>query len=294
MWATIRGDRIERVQLLEGTPALEVHAAHSFRLTVRQRLRLREKMVPGSALATTLDGAIEPPGRIDLLIEVRAEDQTIRLHRMDAMGVHRTACLITIQDRRGALVGHRLLEGVTALQQLEVLAEAAPQFPGPTGQPPETRTRHLVLAQVSIIAAAAKQIIDAIDDPTFDIRSLQPLAEDYAKVFEEPLRGQAQRHYERLWRTETPGGSRPTGRTQLRVAACPASALGAIPELTAGFPEGYLALASALSSGFTWVAWQHRVPGTHTGTARDGLVWIEDHWAWFPSLADLFQHGVST
>jgi hypothetical protein len=31
-----------------------------------------------------------------------------------------------------------------------------------------------------------------------------------------------------------------------------------------------------------WVAWEVIPLGKSAGMAYDGLVWIEDHWAWFP------------
>jgi hypothetical protein len=31
-----------------------------------------------------------------------------------------------------------------------------------------------------------------------------------------------------------------------------------------------------------WVAWEFVEPGRDSGLSFDGLVWCEDHWAWFP------------
>ena len=279
MWATLQGDRIESVQLLEGTPALEVHAAHSFRLTARQRLRLRRALRPGLRAARALSDALDAPDRIELLMGAQAEGQVVRFHRIDTMGVHRSACLITIEDASGALLGHRLLEATTALQQLEVLAEAAPRLPGPSGEPPEIRARQLVLGQVAVIAAAARNVILALRDPSFDTRTLQPRPEDYAKVFLGPLADHAQRHFEPLWRARTPMLAHDTKTHPLSVAVCPAGAFRAIPELSAGFPDGYTTLATSLMPGFTWVAWR-----VGAGSREDSLVWIEDHWSWFPKL----------
>jgi len=284
MWVEIQGDKVAKVHVLEGMRALEVHAKHSFRLTARHRLRLREALLPGRPATQALNQALESQGRAARLIEARSEGQMVRFHRIDTTGVHRTACLVTVQDEQGILLGYRLLEALTALQQLEVLAEAAPMLPASTGAAPENRAKHLVLAQVAVVATAAQQLIQAMSDPSFDTRSLAPRSDDFEKVFRAPILVLAHRHFEQLWRTQTPRPRPAPALGQLRVSVCPANAFGAIPELSAGFPDGYNTLAPSLVAGRTWVAWHHSRSERATGPADDGLVWIDDHWAWFPGL----------
>ncbi len=279
MWVDVLDGQLRRVQLLEGTPALEHHAHYSFRLSARQRLGVKTLFTPGERTNSCLGRARASGHRIVRLVGAQAEGQRVVFHRLDAMGVHRTACLLTVEDEHGTLQGVRLIEGIAALQQLEVLAQVAPQLPGQGGGSPRIESKLLALAQVAVIAAAAQGVIHALSNPAFDVRQLMPRDEDYDKVFDEPLRTEARRHYERLWRARTP---RPAGAPDrpLAISACPSGAINELPELSAGLPEAYHVLASMLTPGRTWVAWMDG-----NGPRGDGLVWIDDHWAWFPDFA---------
>jgi hypothetical protein len=48
------------------------------------------------------------------------------------------------------------------------------------------------------------------------------------------------------------------------------------------FPGGYRSVAGLLTPTRVWVAWRYRSPGSSTGLSYDGLVWCDDHWAFFP------------
>ncbi len=282
LWITVRNEQVERTELVEGTPALEVHASHCFRLSPRQRLGLRALLTPGQAVEGALAQLRSGGVNTTRLMDARAEGQVVGFHRLDTLEIHRSACLLTVEDEQGRLLGHRVLEGPTALQQLEVLAEAAPQLPSSSDPRPEMRDKILALSQISIIAAAARQLLHAMVDPRFDIRQLQPRDDDYVKVFREPLVQQARGYIERRWRVETPRLPAELHQRGLAVAVCPSGAFEAIPELRVGFPGEFLALAPQLAPGFTWVAWRD-----DRDRVGDGLVWIEDHWAWFPGLGSI-------
>ncbi|MBW1876968.1 MAG: hypothetical protein JRJ84_01265 [Deltaproteobacteria bacterium] len=47
-------------------------------------------------------------------------------------------------------------------------------------------------------------------------------------------------------------------------------------ELSAHFPEAYHAVAQVLDTSRVWMCWRY------DGLRYDGLVWVNDHWAWFP------------
>jgi hypothetical protein len=53
-------------------------------------------------------------------------------------------------------------------------------------------------------------------------------------------------------------------------------------ELSRPFPGGYRAIAAKLNPNRIWVRWKFCRPGETAGMAYDGLVWVDDHWAWFP------------
>jgi hypothetical protein len=75
------------------------------------------------------------------------------------------------------------------------------------------------------------------------------------------------------------------GQTELRISVSLAEALG--PE----FPGGYRRVAAQLQPGFAWVAWSFVAPGESAGLSFDGLVRIDDRFAWFPRPWKLLGDG---
>ena len=41
-----------------------------------------------------------------------------------------------------------------------------------------------------------------------------------------------------------------------------------------------------------WARWKFVRPGEPSGMAYDGLVWVDDHWAWFPKPYRVLAHLV--
>jgi hypothetical protein len=62
----------------------------------------------------------------------------------------------------------------------------------------------------------------------------------------------------------------------------PAGMLASDNELSRRFPGGYRRIARLLQPHRVWVSWKYLRPGADAGMAYDGLVWLDDHWAWFP------------
>ena len=294
MWASSDGQRIHEVQLLEGTDALEALATNIFRLSARQRLRLRGALAPGAPTDQALARALEPSDRLTSLIEVRTDQQRIRFFRLNTMGIHRSVCLLILDSPDGSLAGYRLLECLPAIQQIEGLAQAAPHFPGPRGEPAEICARIQAVGHVATIAAAVYPLLAALTHPEVDSRILEPHTSDYARVFTAVARQALEAHYQKLWRSGSPRVQRQEGESQVRVSACPAGAFGHIPELYAGFPDGYQRLDGILAKTFTWVAWSYCRPESADGSSYDGLVWIDDHWGWFPGLPQAALGGRQT
>src|SRR5437667_82451 len=71
-------------------------------------------------------------------------------------------------------------------------------------------------------------------------------------------------------------------QTALLCYVAPAGMLAEENELSWYFPGGYRAIAPWLNPHRVWVRWKHVKPGETSGLAYDGLVWIDDHWTWFP------------
>jgi hypothetical protein len=151
----------------------------------------------------------------------------------------------------------------------------------PSGQP---AARSFALLAAEVLAGQVRPFLLALakDRSGELVERLRPLVEDYAKVFQPAAAEQARHAYENLWRafTEIPF---PTGtQSELRIAVAPAGMLASANDLSRQFPGGYAAIARHLLPHRVWAAWEYVKPGEDSGLAFDGLVWCDDHWAWFP------------
>src|SRR5262249_18195779 len=118
-------------------------------------------------------------------------------------------------------------------------------------------------------------------DGTF-IAGLQPRDEDYEKVFVEEAANQARSTYQQLWAAGLLSPRPQSTQTEIRCAVAPAGMFTWRNELSNQFPGGYQGIAALLNPSLVWLAWEYLEPGKQSGLSFDGLVWVEDHWAWFP------------
>lgn len=151
------------------------------------------------------------------------------------------------------------------------------------------RSDNISLARLiaELIAQQVLPILQLFYDSTFDelITQLIPRADDYEKVFTRAVVGQAIQVYEKFWRDQenlenlqTPEQS----QSQIVTSIVPAGFFSFDNEFISGFPQGYRRIAAYLNPHRVWVAWKYLKPGQQSGLAYNGLVWIDDHWAWFP------------
>lgn len=149
--------------------------------------------------------------------------------------------------------------------------------------PPDARATALVLAE--IVKAQVMPILAALrDDPDGAVaRELEPRPADYSLVFVEAAVGAAWEAYGPLW-AEIEAAWRPPAPEQRDILCfvAPAGMLASENELSRPFPGGYRAIAHLLVPSRVWVAWKYVLPGSTSGLAYNGLVWVDDHWAWFP------------
>ncbi len=150
------------------------------------------------------------------------------------------------------------------------------------GGPADSRAQALVTMQ--ILCRRAITVLAPLVGPDGDaaLRALRPHADDYARVFRADIAERARTAFERLWRDPPPFEPLPSGETTLEVRAAPAGMLLDDNELSRPFPGGYRALAPLLLPDRVWFTWRYRAPGEEAGTRYDGVVMIDDHWAWFP------------
>lgn len=144
------------------------------------------------------------------------------------------------------------------------------------------RGRSLTL--IELIKVQVTPILDGFaHDRSGDIvKLLRPRADDYAKVFVAAAIDAARQSYEKLWDNSLDINYPSAQQTVVRCHVAPAGMLATDNELSRHFPGGYRAIARWLNPHRVWVAWKYLRPGEAAGLAYDGLVWIDDHWAWFP------------
>ncbi len=110
---------------------------------------------------------------------------------------------------------------------------------------------------------------------------LRPQPEDYAKVFEPAYAGVVQQAYERIWDEMKPVPRPNAGQRELLLAAADSAQIrdqGA----PGAFPGGFERIRHTLRPGHVWLCWKFVKQGERLGMAFDGLVRVDDHWAWFP------------
>jgi hypothetical protein len=142
-----------------------------------------------------------------------------------------------------------------------------------------------VQAEISMVALQVQlePILRAIaaDGTGAALRELRPRDADYARVFVGEMVEPARQRYERMWDAGI-GFRQPVGRTRIRIHLAPAGALADDNAMSRPFPGGYRSVANLLVPSRVWAAWQYHSPGNSAGMSYDGLVWCDDHWAFFP------------
>ena len=137
---------------------------------------------------------------------------------------------------------------------------------------------------IEIIRARLAPILQqfALDPSGQILAALKPRDEDYAKAFLPNALAVARAYYEPFW-SDSPKIRLPApGETQLHISLAPAGMFLTDNALSRTFPGGYRSAAPFLHPRRVWAAWRYTAAGQTSGMSYDGLVWCDDHWAWFP------------
>lgn len=113
------------------------------------------------------------------------------------------------------------------------------------------------------------------------IEKLKPRDDDYAAVFVGDAARLAREGYAQLWKNPPKALGKPN-QTLVKAFAAQADALGTGNEFSREFPGGYRGIAAHLQPDKIWVVWKLFESSGELGMSYDGLVWLRDHWAWFP------------
>jgi hypothetical protein len=82
-------------------------------------------------------------------------------------------------------------------------------------------------------------------------------------------------------------------QTQLLISPAYSADLMAGVNAAKEFPGGYAQIAKLLKPGMLWIAWKYVATGERSGMAYDGLVSLDDRFAWFPKPWKVIQKGVT-
>ena len=147
----------------------------------------------------------------------------------------------------------------------------------------ESNARQAALVLAEALRIVVEPLLLALhgDASAECLAALHPQAGDAARVFGPELAEIAESSFAAQW-PQAPAVTRLKGSHRLQIHVAPAGMLLEDNELSRHFPGGYRRLAAHLAPQRVWVAWKVIERGASSGMAYDGLVWIDDHWAWFP------------
>jgi hypothetical protein len=132
----------------------------------------------------------------------------------------------------------------------------------------------------------AKQLltdIRASSDAKAMTQALKPQSADYKAVFAGDAAAKAEAGYEKLWSDPKAVITASPANTELLLSKATTDDLKKwTAEAEADFPGGYKRIADKLQPGLTVYRWKYTKPGEKLGMAYDGLIFVNNHWAWFP------------
>lgn len=237
------------------------------------RLRLLEGPVPRAAAGGELLPAVGPEQVLDWLRD--PEERTLLRGLLAARHLPSPTLLGQVERLRGH-PSQTLAKAAT--QTAETLRGTLRQAEGPA------EARRQALAAVEVLRALLAPLLQALCHERSGevLRAVQPRQEDYAKAFVPEVAEAARQAYREVWREPFDMRYPGADQTQLLCHLAPAGMLAEENELSQHFPGGYRAIAHLLDPHRVWARWKCVRPGEDAGMAYDGLVWLDDHWAWFP------------
>ena len=137
---------------------------------------------------------------------------------------------------------------------------------------------------VEVLRAEVAALLQRLShDPTGEIvAAVRPRPDDYGKAFVPRVAEAARAAYAPVWADELDLRRPDEDQTVIRCELAPAGLFTHENPLSRAFPGGYRGIAELLDPERVWVCWKCLRPGETAGMAYDGLVWLDDHWAWFP------------
>jgi hypothetical protein len=287
-WLSVSPERkVVAIEVLEGRPALLALIQHGFALLEVQKARLRACGQPGDLLAEMLGNGLGE-GRDRPILELRHSTERVRFLEIETRDPRFRGALLAVRlDEAERVQGWRLVEGADGYEMMGLLDATAPHLPGPGGERPVVEAANELRAALEAVGEQVRPLLAALVEPARAsevVASLRPRPGDVARAFvgDESEFSMIEARYASLWSADPPRVRAPAREVQLRIFVATAGMLGE-PDMSPGWPRHWAAVAPRLVPSRTWVAWQYAPTDGSRGTDYDGLVWLDDHWAWFPA-----------
>ena len=203
---------------------------------------------------------------------------------VDADGPADAAQRAHLEDAIAALdeLRSRLAQGDERDRLDAVRDQYAKLLAGPDSVPQQIDPRAGSLAWAQLIGASLAELLELLPKVPDEVAGLRPRDDDYEKVFLPEAVASARAAYTSIWNSGVSVQAPQEASCHEHVYVAPAGMLASDNELSRPFPGGYRAIAGLLDPHRVWVCWRYVVPGEKSGINYDGLVWCDDHWAWFP------------
>jgi hypothetical protein len=276
--------RITALQPLIGDAAMAAFAAFGFALS-GAALRALDAVTLPCPLDDLLSAGL-PDGRAAALVNLELEDGDLHFIEVEShLGWYRGALLVVhvVDDQA---VGWRLVEGAVGYRLLRLYQQVAPTLPGVDDGPSEVEAQRTAAEWMQTIADAVGPLLRSFLDPRVApeaLASVTPRPGDAEKVFIGEDTARIAARYADLWATDPPRVRAERQAAELAISVAPAGLIGEDATTASTFPDGYGSVTPWLRADRVWVAWTYRRNPEDRGVDYDGLVWIDDHWAWFPA-----------
>jgi hypothetical protein len=261
---------------LAAAPRLAPSANDPAPLTAEARSFLLSELAPGTLVMEAVQAGSQW-AEVAIAPMVRFDAGDDRWNAWFVVGEGDVLSLLSvIHDKQDVVYGRLLLEGTGALEQHQALAAKMPGAPH--------RAEGEARGAIDALSEALRPLLQGLargEQEAYD--AVRPRSGDARAAFTAPVAEAVGASSAAMWAHDAPRVKVRSDQTELHIDLAPVGALAAGHALARPFPGAYEALAQDyLAPDRVWVTWTYTESGAAKGMRYDGLVWLDDHWAWFP------------